>query len=123
MTVFDQLESLPLAYLLIVAWVVCANIMAKLLSDKLIQSTSGRLRQILSRNLPVKVTSDNISQHLFENQVLETINAQVIFHFVGDFARLMGGAQLVPVPLTVRRAPKAIYPEKYWSGCPPNLNW
>lgn len=120
MTVFGQLELLPLAYLVVLTWVVSATVLAKLLGPTLVESTSGSIQQLLSKDVGINVTGDNLQEHLFERALLNALNAQILFHLVGDFARLIGGAHLQPVLVVNHRAPKAMYPEKYWSGCPPN---
>lgn len=119
MTVFEQLELLPLAYLVVLAWVVGANLLAKLLAPRLIESTSGPVRSVLAKDLHIQVTGDGLYTHLFEQSILERLNAYVVFHLIGDLARLAGGTLLQPVLIINHRTPKALYPEKYWSGCPP----
>jgi hypothetical protein len=121
MTVFEQLELLPLAYLVVLTWVVGANLIAKLLGPTLIESTSGPVKKVLGKDLRIQVTGDNIHQHIFERALISSLNTQILFHLVGDLARLTGGTLIQPVLLLSHRAPKAMYPEKYWSGCPPNL--
>ena len=120
MTVFDQLEPLPLAYLVVLTWVLGATLVGKLLGQWLVKSTHGTVHEILAKEVPLRVTGDNLSEHLFERNLLHSLNTQILFHLIGDFARLSGGVILQPVLVVNHRAPKALYPEKYWSGCPPN---
>jgi hypothetical protein len=120
MTVFDQLELLPLAYLVVLTWVLSASIGGKLLGQWLVQASPEPVQKILSKRVPLTVSSDNIHLHLLERNLLNSLNTQIWFHLVGDFARLSGGVLLQPVLVVNHRAPQALYPEKYWSGCPPN---
>ena len=119
MTVFDQLEFLPLAYLMVLSWVLFSNLIGKLLGQILIQSTSGRVQQVLSKNVGLHVTADSLHSHVFERTFLKTLNTQIIFHCIGDFARLFGGSLLTAVLIVTHRPLKPLYPEKFWSGCPP----
>lgn len=121
MTVFEQLELLPLAYLVVLVWVIGANLVAKLLGPTLIGSTSGSVQKVLAKDLRIQVTGDNIHQHVFERALLSNLNTQILFHLVGGGARLSGGMTLQPVLLINHRTPQVLYPEKYWSGCPPNV--
>lgn len=120
MTVFAQLESLPLAYLMVLSWVLCATVAGKLLGSALIDSTSGRVQRVLAKDVGLAVSADNLHSHVFERAFLDTLNTQILFHCVGDFARLSGGVFMQPVLVINHRAPQPLYPEKYWSGCPPN---
>jgi len=120
MTVFHQIESLPIAYFIVLMWVVCANVLAKLLGDRLIEATSGPLHQFLSRRVNVRVTGDEIAFHLFERRLISNLNTQLLFTLLADFAQWMLVGSLVPVPVEVLNFNKNMYPEKYWSGCPPN---
>lgn len=120
MTVFNQLELLPIAYLLVLSWVLCATVVGKLLGDSLIRSTSGQVQQLLSKKVRLQLSADSLHVHVFERALLDSINVQIVFHYIGDFARLVGGARLQPVLVVNHRPPQPLYPEKYWSGCPPN---
>ena len=121
MIVFEQIEFLPIAYFLVLMWVVCATVLAKLLGWWLIELTSGSLQSLLSRRVNVPVTGDEIATHLFEKRLLSNINNQLVFTLLGDIVRLMGAVALVPVPVEVLNFHKHMYPEKHWSGCPPNM--
>jgi hypothetical protein len=121
MTVFHQIESLPIAYFVVLMWVVCANVLAKLLGERLIEATSGSLQRILSRRVNVPVTGDEMAFHLFERRLISNLNTQLLFTLLVDFAKWMAVGPLVPVPVEVLNFNKNMYPEKYWSGCPPNM--
>lgn len=120
MMIFEQIEFLPIAYFLVLMCVVMATVLAKMLGWCLIELTSGSLRTLLSRRVNVPVTGDEIATHLFEKRLLSNINSQIIFTILGDCARWMGTDALVPVPVDVLNFHKNMYPEKHWSGCPPN---
>jgi hypothetical protein len=119
MTVFDQLALLPLAYLLVLSWVLFSNLLGKLLGHTLIESTSGQVRQVLSKNVGIHVAADSLHSHVFERTFLKTLNTQLVFHCIGDFARLSGGVLLKPSLIITHRPLQILYPEKFWSGCPP----
>jgi hypothetical protein len=120
MIVFDQLECLPLAYLVVLSWVLFSNLIGKLLGQMLIQSTSGQVQQVLSKNVGIHVTADSLHSHVFERAFLNTLNTQIIFHCIGDFARLFGGILIRPILIITHRPLQLLYPEKFWSGCPPS---
>ena len=121
MTVFDQLESLPIAYLMVLSWVLCATVVGKVLGRTLVGSTTGTIQRLLSRDVGIQVSADNLHVHVFERALLDSLNVQIVFHYIGDFARLLGGSTLQPVLVVNHRTPQRLYPEKYWSGCPPNF--
>jgi hypothetical protein len=121
MTVFHQIESLPIAYFVVLMWVVCANVLAKLLGERLIEATSGSLQRILSHRLNVRVTGDEMAFHLFERRLISNLNTQLLFSLLADFVKWMIVGPLVPVPVEVLNFNRNMYPEKYWSGCPPNM--
>jgi hypothetical protein len=121
MTVFQQIESLPIAYFIVLMWVVCANVLAKLLGDRLIEATSGPLQQLLARKVNIAVTGDEFAFHLFERHLIANINTQLLFTLLADFVKWMLVGPLVPVPVEVLNFNKNMYPEKFWSGCPPNF--
>lgn len=121
MQVFNQIELLPIAYFLILMCVVCANVLAKLLGDRLIGMTSGSLRHLLSLEIDIPVTGDTIGYHLFEQQVIERINLRLLLDWGIDFTRWMLGEQNRLSPTTTSPPKIALYPQIYWSGCPPNL--
>ncbi|MCE3236070.1 MAG: hypothetical protein K0Q50_2250 [Vampirovibrio sp.] len=121
MIIFEQIEFLPIAYFLVLMSVVCATVLAKLLGWWLIEATSGPLQTLLSRRVNVPVTGDEIASHLFEQRQLSNINSQIIFTLLGDIVRWIGVVSLAPVPLEALNFHKHMYPEKHWSGCPPNL--
>ncbi|WP_303673714.1 hypothetical protein [Vampirovibrio chlorellavorus] len=120
MTVFHQLESLPIAYLLVLGWVLCATVTGKILGRTLLDSTSGSVQRLLSRDVGIELTADSLPVHVFEKAILDSLNVQIVFHCIGDFARLVGGSTLQPVLLVNPRTPEPLYPERYWSGCPPD---
>lgn len=120
MTVFDQLECLPLAYLMVLSWVLFSNLVGKLLGQMLIQSTSGQAQLVLSKNVGIHVTADSLHSHMFERTLLKTLNTQIIFNCMGNFARLLGESLLKPDLILTHRPLKSLYPEKFWSGCPPS---
>jgi hypothetical protein len=120
MTVFHQLESLPIAYLMVLSWVLCATVAGKILGQTLLGSTSGSIHRLLSRDVGLSVSADSLHVHVFERAILSRLNAQMVFHYIGDFARLVGGSTLQPVLLVSHHPPEPLYPEKYWSGCPPD---
>ncbi len=119
-SLFSQIELLPIAYLLILLWVVCATVSAKLLAPVLVNATTGTPQRILSQKLNIQVTGDIITLHLFEEQALKTLNTRLLFDLVRDLARLAGGGIFVPVPTETHALQKILVPECYWSGCPPN---
>lgn len=121
MTVFNHIESLPIAYFIILMWVVCANVLAKLFGDRLIEATSGSLQRILALKINMGVTGDEIAFHLFERRLLSNLNTQLLFTLLTDIVQWMLVGLLVPVPVEVLNFNKNMYPEKYWSGCPPNI--
>jgi hypothetical protein len=121
MTVFNHLESLPIAYFIVLMWVVCANVLAKLLGDRLIEATSGSVQRLLSRKINMGVTGDEIAFHLFERRLIRTINTQLLFTLLTDIVQWILVGSLIPVPVGVLNFNKNMYPEKYWSGCPPNM--
>jgi|GEM_PF-2910088 hypothetical protein len=121
MMIFAKLELLPVAYFLIVMWVVCATVLGKIFGGMLVEATSGSLRNLLSRRVNVAVTGDEIAYHLFEKRLISNLNTQMLFTLLGDFARRIVGGSLVPVPAEDLNFHKNMYPEKHWSGCPPNL--
>ncbi len=121
MIIFAKLELLPVAYFLIVMWVVCATVLGKIFGGMLVEATSGSLRNLLSRRVNVAVTGDEIAYHLFEKRLIANLNTQMIFTLLGDFARRIVGGSLVPVPSEDLNFHKNMYPEKHWSGCPPNM--
>lgn len=118
MNMFAQLELLPLAYLTVLGWVLFSNLIGKLLGQMLIQSSSGQVQQVLSKHVGIHVTADSLRSHMFERAFLKSLNTQIIFHCIGDFARLFGGSLLQPVFILIHRSLKPLYPEKFWSGCP-----
>ncbi|WP_373531077.1 hypothetical protein [Vampirovibrio sp.] len=119
MSLFQHLELLPLAYLMVLSCVLFSNLVGKLLGHCLIQSTSGQVQQVLSKNVGIRVTADSLQDHVFEQAFLKTLNTQIIFHCIGDFARLLGGVLLKPILIITHRPSQLLYPEKFWSGCPP----
>jgi hypothetical protein len=121
MILFAHLEFLPIAYFIVVMGVVCATVLGKLLGTLLVETTSGSLRMLLSRPVNVAVTGDEITNHLFEKRVVANLNSQLLFTLVGDFAQWIVNGILVPVPAEDLIFHKNMYPEKYWSGCPPNF--
>ena len=118
--IFNQLEFLPVAYFLIVMSVVCATVLGKILGGLLLESTSGSLRKILSRNLPIAVTGDRITFHLMERRLLYDLNTRILFALMGRCTGWLTAEALVPVPVECLPFRQNRYPEKYWSGCPPN---
>ncbi len=120
MTVFHQLESLPIAYLLVLSWVLCATVAGKILGRALLDYTSGSIQRLLSREVGIAVSADSLPVHVLEKAILHNLNVQIAFHCIGDFARLAGGSALQPVLLVNHRIPEPLYPERYWSGCPPD---
>lgn len=120
MTIFNQIESLPIAYVVVLMWVVCANVLGKLLGDALIEASSGSLKKVLSKPIHLNVTGDEITLHLFEEGLISNLNMQVLFALLGDFARCIGTGRPVSVTAEAICIQKNLYPEQYWSGCPPN---
>jgi len=101
--------------------VVCANVLAKLMGYRLINLTSGSLQQLLAVELNIPVTGDTIEFHLFERQLIEKIHIQLLFKWNIDFTRWMGGDQKPFVPAEETSPQISLYPQIYWSGCPPNV--
>lgn len=121
MLVFNQIELLPIAYFIILMCVVCANVLAKLLGDNLVRMTSGPLRRLLSLEVDIPVTGDTIGFHLFERQLIEHMNIQMLIKWSIDFTRWMGGERYSKLPTEDQNHHIALYPQIYWSGCPPNV--
>lgn len=120
MTVFSQIELLPIAYFIVLMSVICANVLAKLLGDRLVCMTSGSLRRLLALQVNIPVTGDTISLHLFERQSIQQINTQLVFKLNIDFTRWMSGEKLKLSPTEPQSFLLQLYPQIYWSGCPPN---
>ena len=121
MLIFSQIELLPIAYFIILMCVVCANVLAKLMGDRLVRMTTGPLKRILSLEVHIPVTGDTISFHIFEKQLIQTLNTQLLIQLNLDISRLLSGIQhqlnrAEPLSLSQK-----LYPQIYWSGCPPNL--
>ena len=121
MSLFNQIELLPITYFIILMCVVCANVLAKLMGYRLINLTSGSLQQLLAVELNIPVTGDTIEFHLFEQQLIEKIHIQLLFKWNIDFTRWMGGEQNLFAPAEETSPKISLYPQIYWSGCPPNL--
>lgn len=121
MMIFEKIEFLPVAYFTIVMLVVCATVLGKLFGGLLVEATSGSVRNLLSRRVNVAVTGDEISFHLFEKRLISNLNIQILFTLLGDFALWIVSGTLVPIPAEDLNFHKNMYPEKHWSGCPPNL--
>ena len=121
MSLFNQIELLPITYFIILMCVVCANVLAKLMGYRLINLTSGSLQQLLAVELNIPVTGDTIEFHLFEQQLIEKIHIQLLFKWNIDFTRWIEGDQKQFVPAEETRPQISLYPQIYWSGCPPNL--
>lgn len=121
--IFNQLEFLPVAYFIVLMWVVCATVLAKLFGGMLIEATPGVLQPILSRPVNIRVTGDGIVFHIFEKSLVTDLNTRMAFDLVRDFARLAGGGIFVPAPATPFVLQKILVPEQYWSGCPPNSSY
>jgi len=117
---FNQLEFLPIAYLTVVLWVVCATVLAKLFGTILTDATSGALRQLLSCPLNIHVTGDDIVLHLFEEKLISNLHIRLLFEIIRDFARVLGAGLLLPMPVPELALQKIRVPAQYWSGCPPN---
>lgn len=120
MSVFSQIELLPIAYFLVLMCVVCANVLAKLLGDRLVRMTSGPLHRLLALEVQVPVTGDTIGSHLFEKQLLQQINTQLLFKLNIDFTKWMNGETLKLLSTKPHLFIVQLYPQIYWSGCPPN---
>lgn len=118
--IFSQLEFLPVAYFLIMMSVVCATVLGKILGGLLLESTSGSLRELLSRNLPISVTGDRITFHLMERRLLHDLSTRILFSILGRYPGWLMLKALVPIPVECRPFRQNMYPEKYWSGCPPD---
>jgi hypothetical protein len=119
-TIFYHPEGLPVAYLIILTWVVCANVLARLLAPSLINASSGWLRQLLTRPVNVVVTADKVVPHLFERQLLEQVKDRLLFELLGDLGYLGHRCALARQPVETQVFGKAHYPDRYRSGCPPN---
>lgn len=119
-TIFHQAESLPLAYLIVLMWVVCANVLAKLFSPLLVEATSGWLKRLLSRPLNVNMTGDKVVFHLFEKQFLKQVNQHLFFNLLGDLGCLPGSYALALQPVETGIVCREYHPARYWSGCPPD---
>ncbi|HEY9746877.1 MAG TPA: hypothetical protein V6C99_11745 [Oculatellaceae cyanobacterium] len=112
---------MPVAYLLILCWVVCANVLAKLFGPLLVEATSGWVKQLLSRPLNITVTGDSMIFHLFGKQILQAVNHRLFFELLSDLGRLPGGYALALQPAECSIGYKEYHPARYWSGCPPNV--
>jgi hypothetical protein len=121
MLIFNQLELLPIAYFIILMCVVCSNVLAKLLGARLIGATSGSVKSLLAAEIHVPVTGDTIGYHLFEQQVIERINIRLWLDWGLDFTRWMLGELRKQCPTESSNPKTALYPQIYWSGCPPNV--
>jgi hypothetical protein len=120
MTLFSQIELLPIAYFLVLMCVVCANVLAKVLGDRVVQMTTGPLHQILAVEVHIPLTGDTIGSRLFEQQLLEKINAELIFKLNIDFTRWMSGEKFKLLEIRAQGFTIQLYPQIYWSGCPPS---
>jgi hypothetical protein len=120
MTVFSQIELLPIAYFIVLMSVICANVLAKFLGERLVCMTSGPLRRLLTLQVDIPVTGDTINLHLFERQLIQHINTQLLFQLNINFTRWMSGEKLKITPTEPQSFPIQLYPQIYWSGCPPN---
>jgi len=122
MLVFSQIELLPIAYFIILMCVVCSNVLAKLFGNRLVRMTSGSLQRILSLEVHIPVTGDSIGFHLFERQLIKQINIQLLFKWSIDFTRwLSAGDGCRSAPMEDQKPIISLYPQIYWSGCPPNF--
>lgn len=120
MTMFHQIELLPIAYFTVLMCVIAANVAAKLCGSLLIDATSGTLfNRILSRRVNVSLTGDEIVFHLFDRQLVASLNTRILMQLMRDLARLLGPGILVPLQAETIVLQKTRIPEKYWSGCPP----
>lgn len=118
---FHSIESLPLAYLMVLTWVVCANVLAKVLAPILVDGTSGWLQDVLSRRVGVTVTGDKIVYHLFEQQLLVQISTRLWIGLIEHLQRPPGDYTLAVVGVETISARKEQHFSNYWSGCPPNI--
>src|SRR4051812_15052071 len=98
MLIFEQIEFLPIAYIMILMWVVFATVMSKLLGSYLIPVIPAPLQDLLSRRLNVAVSGDELAHHLFEQGLLANLNIQIAFTLLGDFARWIIVCVLGPLP-------------------------
>ena len=121
MLVFSQIELLPIAYFLVLLCVVCANVLAKYIGKHLVPFTTGQLHQLLVTDVHMPVTGDTIEAHLFDERLIRKINEQLQFNLHVDVTRWMSGETLTLLDISPARFTQRLYPQIYWSGCPPNL--
>lgn len=117
---FHQIEFLPIAYFIVLMWVVCANVTAKLLGPILLERTSGKVNRLLSRRIPVELTGDELIGKIFEDKLLANLRVSILFLWARNFARLSCADRVVVYPVEAHALQKMLVPEQYWSGCPPN---
>lgn len=116
----NQFEQLPIAYFLILVCVVCANVLAKFLGHQLIGLSSGHLKRLLTKNVAISVTGDSIHLHFFEQTLIERLRLHLVVHWGLDYTRWMMKERLKTKPVSILNFQVALYPQIYWSGCPPN---
>ncbi len=121
MMVFSQIELLPIAYFLVLLCVVCANVLAKYLGKHLVAFTTGQLHQILVTDVHLPVTADTIEAHLYDERLIRKINQQLQFNLHVDFTRWMSSETLTLLDVNPARFILQLYPQIYWSGCPPSV--
>jgi hypothetical protein len=120
LSIFHQIEFLPIAYFIILMWVVCAGIIGKLLGPMLIEVTSGTLHRLLERRINVHMTADEIVLYLFEQQLLANVYKRILLNLVVNLVRLFTERLVIPLYRDAFNLRATFFPEKYWSGCPPN---
>jgi len=96
-------------------------VLARLIGPRLLAHTGGALNRILSRRFNVASSGDKFIFNLFDVRVLATLRICLLLTHAKDMLRLFGGGVQAPRPLETITLRKILLPEKYWSGCPPNL--
>lgn len=118
---FNQIEFLPIAYFVVLMWVVCASVAAKALAPMLIELSSDSWKRILSLRINIHLTSDDIHFHLFEKNLLADTNTRLLISMDPRIARAIGSFQQAITTVESRTVREHFFPEKYWSGCPPKF--
>lgn len=119
-SVFHHIDTLPVAYFIVLSWVVSASVLARLGGGWLVRMTSGPIRDILAIRVNVSLSGDEIVFHLFEKQTWLNLQAHVLAALVRHLSPVCQHTVPCPQPVPTPVLRKILIPEQYWSGCPPN---
>lgn len=122
-SLFHNLELLPIAYFIVVMWVVCSGVLGKLFGGYLISATSGPLRQMLSKRINVAFTGDTIVDSLFESCLLAGTRRRLLLVLLPHFRHKAEQCKLLVFNVVhIDSCRERLFRGHYWSGCPPNCS-